>query len=246
MKDIWIFFAFPLNFLLAALLVAGLLWLRKYFPHSVIVRYLHSPIATISSISLLIILCIWLGLSGDRSFVESLIFVFVLLYIQIVLFLITLRGWRRSDGKIRWRFLLLHSGLLLAVGSGFWGSPDSNEYRIKMTIDQPTREAYSVNGQKYILSYELSLTDLDIQYSDDGKMIDYKAFVSIDQGAAVAVSVNHPYGVRIGEDIYLASVSEGSCVLQIVREPWRYFALVGILMMLAGAFLLFINGPQKR
>ena len=49
-----------------------------------------------------------------------------------------------------------------------------------------------------------------------------------------------------GEDIYLVGVSEGSCVLQIVREPWRYFALAGVIMMLAGAFLLFVNGPNKR
>ena len=57
--------------------------------------------------------------------------------------------------------------------------------------------------------------------------------------------VNRPYGVRFGQDIYLASVSEDSCVLQIVREPWRYFALAGIIMLLAGAFLLFINGPRR-
>ena len=246
MKDIWIFFAFPLNLLLAALLVAGLLCLRKTFLHSAVVRYLHSSTATISAIALLIISCIWVGLSGDRSVVQSIVFVAVLLYIQIILFFITLRGWRRSDGEIRWRFLLLHAGLLLAVGAGFWGSPDSNEYRIKLSIDEPTREAYKIDGNKHILSYELSLTDLDIQYSEEGKMIDYKVFISIDRSAPVQVAVNHPYGVRVGEDIYLASVSERACVLQIVREPWRYFALAGILMMLAGAFLLFIHGPQKR
>ena len=57
--------------------------------------------------------------------------------------------------------------------------------------------------------------------------------------------VNHPYSVKFGEDLYLSSVSENSCVLQIVKEPWRYFALAGIILILAGAFMLFINGPRK-
>jgi hypothetical protein len=64
-------------------------------------------------------------------------------------------------------------------------------------------------------------------------------------GKQVSISVNHPYSVNMGEAIYLASLSEGSCVLQIVREPWRYFALAGIILMLAGAFMLFIKGPRR-
>ena len=35
------------------------------------------------------------------------------------------------------------------------------------------------------------------------------------------------------------------CILQIVRQPWKYVMVTGILMMLAGAVLLFINGPKK-
>ena len=53
------------------------------------------------------------------------------------------------------------------------------------------------------------------------------------------------YSMRLGEEVYLTSVSDSGCVLQIVREPWRYFALAGILMLLAGAFMLFIKGPQR-
>ena len=69
--------------------------------------------------------------------------------------------------------------------------------------------------------------------------------MAVDGAVPVRITVNHPYSVRLGEDIYLASASEGGCVFQIVREPWRYFALAGILMLLAGAFLLFIKGPRR-
>lgn len=246
MKDIWTFFAFPLNLILASLWSAILLWLRKSFSQSAVVRFLHSPAATISSIVLLITACLWIGFSGDRTFPQTLIFVLVLLYIQSVLFLITIRGLRKVDGKLRWRFIFLHVGLLLAIGSGFWGSPDSTESRMRLMPEMPSREAVTVDGMKSVLPYELSLTDLRIEYSDEGQMIDYEVFVSVDGEDPVSISVNHPYGIRFGEDIYLVGVSEESCVLQIVREPWRYFALAGVIMMLAGAFLLFVNGPNKR
>ena len=39
---------------------------------------------------------------------------------------------------------------------------------------------------------------------------------------------------------------EEFCMLQIVREPWRYGAIVGIIMMLTGAFMLFVGGPRRR
>ena len=47
---------------------------------------------------------------------------------------------------------------------------------------------------------------------------------------------------------YVFSAGEESnwCVMQIVREPWKYWAFAGIIMMLAGAFLLFIQGPKRR
>ena len=55
---------------------------------------------------------------------------------------------------------------------------------------------------------------------------------------------------RLGEDIYLTGydVTKGNeseyCILQVVKQPWKYIIVAGILMMLAGAILLFINGPK--
>ena len=245
MNEFWTFFAFPLNLLLAAIFVCCLVWLRKACPNAPVVRFLHSPTATISSIILLIISCLWVGFSGDRGFVESALFVSVLMYVQIVLFLITLRGWKGADSSVRWRFLLLHLGLLLAVGSGFWGAPDTEEYRMRLYVDETSREALTLEAKRVVLPYEISLYDVETEYSVDGKPSHYEALISVNGCEPVTLMVNHPYGVRLGQDLYLASVSEDSCVLQIVREPWRYFALAGIIMMLAGAFMLFIKGPRR-
>jgi hypothetical protein len=73
----------------------------------------------------------------------------------------------------------------------------------------------------------------------------YEATVSVDGEEPAVLSVNHPISAGLSEDIYLASVSEEFCILQIVREPWRYFALTGILMLIAGAFMLFVKGPGR-
>jgi hypothetical protein len=245
MNEIWTIFAFPLNLLVAALLGLCLVWLRNNYYACAVMRFLHSPVATISAISMLVLACVWIGLSGDRTFVESIVFVAVLLYVQIVLFLITLRGWRRPDGVIRWRFLCLHLGLLLAVGAGFWGSPDSDEYRIRLHTGETSREAFQIDGRRAVLSYDITLIDVDTEYADNGTASHYEAVISVARQKEVTLMVNRPYAVRFGEDLYLSSVSEDSCVLQIVKEPWRYFALAGIILMLAGAFMLFINGPRK-
>lgn len=245
MNDFWTYFSFPLNLFLAALWMFFWGWLRKSHPGNRALRFLLSPSATLSSIILLTVSCLWIGFTGHRGFVGSVIFVVVLLYVQTVLFLVTLRGWRRADGCVRWRFLLLHMGLLLAVGAGFWGSPDSEEYRMKLQCEDTSGHAYRMDGRKTVLQYEVELHSVSTDWSDEGKATYYEAVISIDGQDPVTLSVNHPYNLNFGEDIYLASVSDDSCVLQIVREPWRYFALVGIFMLLAGAFMLFINGPRK-
>lgn len=245
MLNTWSFFAFPLNLLLALLWAWGWIWLWKRHPKNKVLRFMLSPSATVSAIVLLIISCIWLGVTGNREFAESICFVAVLLYIQTVLLLVTLRGWKAATGKTRWRFLFLHAGLLLAVGSGFWGAPDSLELRVALERGQETQTAYTMGGNLSPLGYAIKMLDFNAEYSIDGKPSDYEAIVSIDEGDSISLCVNSPYSVSAGEDVYLASATEDYCILQIVREPWKYFALSGILMLIAGAFMLFIKGPGR-
>ena len=245
MQDFWSFFAFPLNLLVAVVWMVIWGWMWKSRPESAVMRFILSPAATVSAIVLLLCTCLWIGFSGDRSFVESILFVLVLLYVQTVLYVVTLRGFRKTGGDIRWRFLFLHAGLLLAIGSGFWGSPDSSEVRVPLGRGEMTETAYNMDGSVEGLGYELLLIDFATEFSEDGKPSHYEAFISIDGSTPESMNVNHPYGVSFGEDIYLASVHDDYCILQIVREPWRYFAIAGIIMLLAGAFMLFIKGPRR-
>lgn len=245
MHEFWTFFAFPLNLLLALLWMIGWVWVRRRHPDCQLLRFMMSPAATISSILLLLAACLWIGFTGNREFVYSVPFVIILLYLQTILFLVILRGWRTSSGKIRWRFLLVHVGLLLALGAGFWGSADSSEVRMRIYEGETSHEAYRMDGNSSSLAYELTVLDLMTEMSEDGIPSTFEARIAVDGGDPVCISVNHPYSVRFGENIYLASISDNCCILQIVREPWRHFALAGIIMLLVGAFMLFIKGPKR-
>jgi hypothetical protein len=98
-----------------------------------------------------------------------------------------------------------------------------------------------MDGSLNALAYELSLIDYKTETSADSKPSYYEATISVNNGDSVKITVNHPYNIRFGEDIYLASISENACVFQIVREPWRYFALAGIIMLLAGVLGMLNN-----
>ena len=242
MEHILAFFAFPVNLVLALCWVFFCHYIWKNSKDSFVVRFLLSPAATISSIVLFLVSCIWIGITGDISFVYSIVFVLVLIYMQTVLLFVLFRGWKNRTGRIRIRFALNHAGLLIAVGSAFWGNPDNGQMRMKLQIGQSSREAYRMDGSLSWLEDEIGLVSLDCQTYENGAPMQYAAVIRIgDENHEL--KVNHPYSSGLSENIYLTSVGEGECVLEIVYEPWKYFALAGILMMLAGAFLLFFKGP---
>lgn len=240
------FFAFPLNLVLAVIWVMVIFHLYDNARNSKLVTIILSPWASIFSISLLFVFALYVGITGKREVVTSWPFVVVLFVFMTVLAFVILRGWKLAE-KIRWRFLLNHLGLLLAVSSAFWGYPDSETLRLKTFISVPTKEAVRADGTTVWLPYEVELTQMDAMYHDDGSPMSYQVTIRVDD-SDVELKVNHPYSRSVSEDMYLSGYDpQGQyCIIQIVREPWKFPAMVGILMMLAGALLLFIRGPQKR
>lgn len=249
------FFAYPLNLILALLWAAGVVSLWRNCRRSRFVSFMLSKGATVSSIALLGTFSLVAGITGRREIMSSWPAVAMMLYFLTVLFFVLLRGWRTRPssgrGKIRWRFILNHAGLLIALSSAFWGAPDSYEYRMQFNADVPAREAFRMDGSQTWLSYELELKEFTVDTYENGMPSMYEADVLID-GKPVNLRVNQPYAVSFGEDIYLSGYHTNeddgafSCVLQIVREPWKYIALAGILLMIAGALLLFIQGPAGK
>lgn len=249
-----VYFAFPVNVILLAIWVLTLIAFWRKGKRSGLVRFMLSSGATFTAVGLLLLSCFVIGLTGNRDITGTWVFVTLLLYFQTVLFYVILRGWRAPTatgarlGSIRWRFIFIHAGLLLTVMSAFWGAPDSETVRLKAYTGVPVAEAYHMDGKVKWLDYEVILKDFAAEYDAQGMPSEFEATVDVG-GKEAVLNVNHPYTVRMGEDVYLSgfdSDGEEYCILQIVYEPWKYGVLAGIIMMLTGAFMLFVGGPRRN
>ncbi len=237
--------AFPVNVVLMLLWLYGIVDFYRRYSTGYFVRYLLSSSATLFNIALLAVVCIVAGLQSEPA-TTHFAFVAALLYSQTQITMVTLRGWRNGGG-VRWLFILCHLGLWLVLSAGLWGAPDSKIMRIEVA-KEPNREAVSAEGVRTYLDYPIVLSDLQVDYYDNGTPSDYRADVVV-ADVPVTLRVNHPYSVRYGEDIYLVSVDKSadgdSVILQIVCQPWRGVALSGIVLLLIGAVLMFFRGPKR-
>lgn len=242
------FMAFPLNVIFAVAWLATLFFLYREKSGSSTMKFLLSMRATIISIVATVVGAI--GIAFIPNFSTSIIFIAILLFVQSHLALVIFRGCRGVRG-IRWRFLMNHAGLWLALFAGFWGASDTQDIRVQAFRDAPTREAFHKDGGSTFLDYNVRLLGFDVDYFDNGTPSHYEASVALGSDTAT-LRVNHPYALNFFEDVYLISydTSRGSdtqyCIIQIVREPWKAVLFAGILMMLAGAVLLFIQGAKRR
>lgn len=249
------FFSFPLNFILAVIWIGSVVMLCKKCRKSGFVRFMLSKGSVICSIVLFLTFSLIVGISGWRNLVDTWIFAAIMLYFLTVLLLVILRGYRvRTDsgiGSIRWRFILNHAGLFIALSAAFWGAPDSETVRLRAIKGQPVKEAIRMDGTATWMSYDVELKDFRMEEYENGVPSMFEADLLVD-GKDVTIRVNEPYSPSLGEDIYLtgydmlSGADSDYCILQVVREPWKYAAVAGIVMMLAGALMLFIGGPRRR
>ncbi|MCE8623066.1 cytochrome c biogenesis protein ResB [Bacteroides fragilis] len=261
------FFAFPLNVIVAVIWVYLLWRLYREGNKLPLTRFLLSSRTSILSILLLIGGSLVIGLFpqlseaeaasisgvpaslGCYNFMTSWVFIAILFLLLSNLTMVVIHAFYHRVPEKK-RFLLNHLGVWFALFAGFFGSSDVQTLRIPLYAGQPGREAYSMDGKAYYLDYELELYSFNTEYYPNGMPSRFAADVRIGE-QRTALEVNHPHSYRLGEDIYLTGYDTRNvgntryCILQIVRQPWKYVMVTGILMMLAGAVLLFINGPKK-
>ena len=240
-------FRFPLNILMLALWIVLITMMYRDRAHSACARFMLSREATWLALGMVVAIGITLGLQLKPSS-TAWPTVVSLLFVQSHLLLVILRGWRNKRG-IRWRFCLTHIGLLLALGAGYWGAPDRGQWRTPVH-PYPSNEAFTMEGEPRLLPYTLELKDFVVEHAENGTPTHYEAQVMVD-GTMVTLRVNHPYARTMSEKIYLVSFStstqgERYAIVEIVREPWQWLSAMGIIMLLAGAMLLFINGPKRK
>ena len=268
------FFEFPLNIILGIIWIYSIyILIRENNSSNNISKVLVSPQTTAFSLFLFVCGTLVIGLFpqlsasdaehesgifgrlGLYNFMSSWIFVSILFILLSHLAAITIRGFKTRKKK-RWRFLLNHAGVWLALFGGFMGSSDIITARIPVFFDKENNEALTMEGKHFYLDYDMQLTGFNADYYQNGMPKNYVAEVKVSDrhsgnSSQISLEVNHPYEYKFGEDIYLVSYDTQSdkpqyCVLQIVYQPWKYIQLVGIIMTIAGAVGMFIGGPQKQ
>lgn len=268
------FFEFPLNIILGVIWIYSIyILLREKNCNNNISRVLVSTKTTAFSLFLFVCGTLVIGLFpqlssieaeqkegilgklGFYNFMSSWFFVSILFILLSHLAAITIRGFKTRKKK-RWRFLLNHAGVWIALFGGFMGSSDIVTARIPVFFDKENNEALTMEGKHFYLDYNLQLTDFEADYYQNGMPKSYVAEVKVSdrksgESSQISLEVNHPHEYKFGEDIYLVSYDTRSdkpkyCVLQIVRQPWKYIQLIGIIMTIAGAVGMFIGGPQKQ
>ncbi|MBR4997596.1 MAG: cytochrome c biogenesis protein ResB [Bacteroidaceae bacterium] len=238
-------FRFPLNILVMALWMMLMAMMYRGRGHRV-TRFLLSREATWLSLGMVAVIGITLGLQRKPAS-TAWPMVVSLLFVQSHLLLVVMRGWRNKGG-VRWRFCLTHIGLLLALGAGYWGAADREQWRMPVH-NFPSNEAFTMQGEPRRLPYTLELKDFAIEQAENGTPTHYEAQIMVDD-ERVTLRVNHPYARTLSEKIYLVSFSsspqgERYAIVEIVSEPWQWLSAAGIILLIAGAMLLFIQGPRK-
>ena len=246
------FFEFPVN-VAALMLWASVIWvIFREYPESAAEGLLASRQTTYITLCAFLAVCIVQGFSPVKItctwwFIAA---VFALISHLLMVFL---RGALRTRPH-RTRFILNHGGLLLALAAGLFGSPDTKEWRTVVDMLHGTAQAVDEHGHLAGLQHELRLEGVSADSYSNGVPKNYEASVLLDSTESIILRVNHPYAISWCDDMYLAGVNgmsdgnihAGSCVIQIVRHPWKYVEWAGIIMLMAGSAMLFLSGPASN
>ena len=247
-------FAFPINaaVLFAALAGLWVLWREK--PGGEVCRWLASGNASIALIAAFLICCLILGMKmqdadaasfpGFGNVRRTWWFILISIALMANLFVVILS--RRKKGI---RYILNHIGVLVALIGCFFGAPDHTVSRA-IVSGEAVHEAVGENGEIVPLPAAMKLDGFNVELDQRGNVRNYMALIDVD-GKKVELRVNHPYRISISEDVYLTSYDRDNlepqyCIVEVVRQPWKYLIWAGIVMMMAGGILMFARGKDDQ
>ena len=225
-----------------------MLWREK--PGGAVCRWLASGNASIALIAAFLICCLILGMKMQHADAASFpgfgnvrrTWWFILISIALMANLFVVILSRRKKGI---RFILNHIGVLVALIGCFFGAPDHTVSRA-IVSGEAVHEAVGENGEIVPLPATMKLDGFNVELDQRGNVRNYRALIDVD-GKKVELRVNHPYRISISEDVYLTSYDRDNpepryCIVEVVRQPWKYLIWAGIVMMMAGSVLMFARG----
>lgn len=201
-------------------------------------------------------LCCVLGgsIPAWAAFYNTWPFVMLLALLLVHLALVVIHRMRRATWRRDGGFILTHGGLWLALFSGLVGAADTHEMKAVVDVHQETNFALESKRARMVpLGYSLRLKEFRTETNKaDGSPVQYEATIWVD-GTARTVAVNHPCPVRWNEDLYLLNFETNpengqtnSCLLLIVRQPWKHITLTGIIMLMAGTAWMLTGRKRKE
>lgn len=240
-------FSFPVNVALLLALGGVLYVLTKERMGERCLSALSSAHAAAIFVAMAGIGCLLIALFPEWNFQQSWIFSAVLLLLMSNLFLAIFR----YKGRFKLRFYLNHVGLLLLIASLSLGAADMRRMRAVVNIGDTVDKAYMENGLPYSLGYEVKLESFDADFYENNVPSEFRAVLSC-EGEQHTIRVNHPWRKTWCEDIYLtgydtkAGADSQYCILEFIVQPWKYVAVVAIVLFAVGAVLLLWGGRQRN
>lgn len=258
------FMAFPVNVVVMAVLVGLAFVANREWRDAKILIMLASRQMTVFVLAAVVVFCLIMGfvpqnsecnsgyfvtMMGFNRVTSSVLFYSVMLLFMAHLTLVTLR-YNRHQNMV-WRFRLNHIGLLIAMFGLCFGAADTNRLRAVVPIGETVERAYDVNGRYVALGYSFSLVDFDVEYYETGTPSSFAINGQVDD-RPVHITVNNPFRADWQNDIYLTGydVNAGNkseyCIIEFIRQPWKYAVMAGLIMMFAGAIFMFWGGRKKE
>ncbi len=176
-------FAYPINLIIGALFLVGLLCCHFFFKDNHIVRWLSSVRSTMPSLIVLLIVIIILGITPQFSAYEhdahlpndflkklgwyqmttSWAFILLSFYMLVILGLSTLRMTRKPNSWRSLGFYLNHIGLFVAFLGGILGSADMQRMTMNVKEGQVEWRAMDLLGEVHELPIAIELDTFKIE-----------------------------------------------------------------------------------
>ncbi len=260
------FFVFPFNITILLLFFVVVLLCRK----TIMFRFLTSKVAALSSIAMIIVNGIILGLVpqyatnslllntaffaklGVSKMTSSWIFLIPVVFLTLILIALIIKKLQRFL-KRDILFILIHAALLLLIIGVFWGASDEKVFRTVIPENGTEYQAYNEENEFVNLPFAITLETFDIERYPSGAVSQYKAEINIkgSRGERTEIlRVNHPVSYQDYE-IYLENHKEyyqkTFVILQIVKSPWSIVVKLGlVLLILSFAVIPFVYFKNSK
>ena len=220
-----------------------------------LVRFLRSARMATWLLGLTALYCVLGGsLPSWSRFYTTWPFILLLTLLLAHLALVVIHRLRKFSLQRDGAFVLTHGGLWLALFSGMVGAGDMRELQAVVDTRQETTFALDRKRARMVpLGYSLRLKEFVTEQNEaDGSPVQYAATVWVD-GKLQRIAVNAPLAVSWDEDLYLLNFDRStgsqvvtSCLLQVVRQPWKHVTLAGIALLMTGTLWMLTKRRRKE